>query len=181
MKGFLKNSFYVFVGLLGFKALPAEAAQQVYLCMNGIEGESTEKLHVGCIDVLAWSWGMSQSGTTHVGAGGGTGKASFQDLSVTKYIDKATTDLMLKTANGKHIPDATLEVWEYCCDTPYNMLTISMDDLIVTSVSTGGSNGESRFTENVTLNFAKFKVEYTPSDKSPTKEMGWDIVGNVEQ
>ena len=33
---------------------------------------------------------MSQSGTTHMGSGGGAGKANFQDLSFTKYIDNAS-------------------------------------------------------------------------------------------
>ena len=32
---------------------------------------------------------------------------------------------------------------------------------MITSYSTGGSGGEDRLTENVTLNFAKVKVEYT--------------------
>ena len=31
----------------------------------------------------------------------------------------------------------------------------------MSSVSTGGSGGEDRLTENVTLNFAKVKLEYT--------------------
>ncbi len=46
------------------------------------------------IDVLvAWSWGAAQSGTTHVGSGGGAGKVSVQDLSITKYIDKSSPTL----------------------------------------------------------------------------------------
>ena len=35
-----------------------------------------------------------------------------------------------------------------------------MNDLLVTSVSTGGSGEEDRLTENVTLNFAKVKGTY---------------------
>ncbi len=50
---------------------------------------------------------------------------------------------------------------------------------------TGGSGGEDRLTENVTLNFAKVKVEYTDQSKdgkggSPQK-MGWDIATNKKQ
>ena len=36
------------------------------------------------------------------------------------------------------------------------------DGLDLRQLSTGGSGGEDRLTENVTLNFAEFKVEYTP-------------------
>ena len=46
-------------------------------------------------DVLAWSWGMSNSGSAHVGGGAGAGKVNVQDLSITKYIDKSSTNLML--------------------------------------------------------------------------------------
>ncbi len=35
-----------------------------------------------------------------------------------------------------------------------------MSEVLVTSPSTGGSGGEDRLTQNVTLNFAKVKVEY---------------------
>lgn len=37
--------------------------------------------------VLAWSWGASNSGTTHMGGGGGAGKANVQDLSLTRSTD----------------------------------------------------------------------------------------------
>lgn len=181
MKSVIKNSFCVLIGVFGLTVLPAEAAQQVYLHIDGIEGEATDKAHENWIEVLAWSWGMSNSNTTHTGTGGGAGVTSVQDLSVTKYIDKATTALMLKAMNGAHIAEATLEVWEDCCDAPYKVLAITMTNVLVTSVSTGGSNAESRFTENITLNFATLRVEYTPADQSGTTSMGWDIPSNTEQ
>jgi hypothetical protein len=55
-----------------------------------------------------------------------------------------------------------------------------MEDLIITSLSTGGSGGEDRLTENVSLNFAKVKVDYKeqkPRRPGRPAEMGWDIAG----
>ena len=77
-----------------------------------IKGESADSVQgkKGDIDVLAWSWGMSQSGTTHMGKGGGAGKANFQDLSFTKYVDSATNALMTALAKGTHVDEATLLV-----------------------------------------------------------------------
>ena len=61
-------------------------------------------------------------------------------------------------------------------------LKITMEDLIVTAVSTGGSGGEDRLTENVTLNFAKVKFEYDPQTKkgagTGAKTAAWDIAAN---
>ena len=51
----------------------------------------------GGIDLLAWSWGMSQSGSFHVGGGGGAGKANFQDISCTKWIDKGSPVLIFNS------------------------------------------------------------------------------------
>ncbi|HYN78560.1 MAG TPA: type VI secretion system tube protein Hcp, partial [Lamprocystis sp. (in: g-proteobacteria)] len=70
-------------------------AVDMFLKLEGVTGESQDKTHTGEIDVLAWSWGLSQSGTFHTGGGGGAGKVNVQDLSFTKYIDKSSPNLML--------------------------------------------------------------------------------------
>ena len=111
------------------------------------------------------------------------GKASFQDVSVTKYVDSSSTDLALACSCGEHYPEAKLTVRK-AGKTPLEYLKITMTDVLISSISTGGSGGEDRLTENVTLNFAKVKVEYTPQKKDgaadKTKEFTWDIQKNVK-
>lgn len=85
-------------------------AVDMFLKLDGIKGEAQDNTHKDEIDVLAWSWGASQSGTTHMGSGGGSGKASFQDLSITKYIDASSFNLLKHVSNGKHIAEATLTI-----------------------------------------------------------------------
>ena len=156
-------------------------AVDMFIKIADIEGESGDSKHKKEIDVLAWSWGMSQSGTAHMGGGAGAGKVNVQDLSFTKYIDASSHALMLHCCNGKHIKEATLVVRK-AGESPLEYIKLTLSDLIVSSVSTGGSGGEDRLTENVTLNFAKFKYEYTPHKKDGTgeaaKTAGWDISGN---
>jgi len=146
-----------------------------------IKGESKDKTHKDKIDVLAWSWGMSNSGSAHVGGGAGAGKVNVQDLSFTKYVDSATPGLMLATCNGKHYDEALLTVRK-AGEHPVEYLKIKMTEVLITSLSTGGSGGEDRLTENVSLNFAKVHVDYTPQDdkgKAGTPiPMFWDIAGN---
>ncbi len=81
-------------------------ANNVHIKIDGIEGESADAKHIKTIDVLAWSWGMSQSGTFHTGSGGGQGKASVQDLSFTKHVDAASTKLQHACVDGDHIEKA---------------------------------------------------------------------------
>ncbi|MGL4551511.1 MAG: Hcp family type VI secretion system effector [Gemmataceae bacterium] len=149
------------------------------------KGESRDKVHAGLIDVLAWSWGMSNSGSAHTGGGIGAGKANVQDVSFTKYIDASSAALMLACCTGEHITDAEIIVRK-AGTTPVEYVKITMTEVMVTAVSTGGSGGEDRLTENVTLNFAKVKFEYVEQDatgkaKTPSKAMTYDIAQNVKE
>ena len=149
-----------------------------------IKGESRDKVQgpKGDIDILAWSWGMSQSGSTHAGGGGGAGKANFQDLSFTKYIDSASAALMVSLAKGTHIDMVELLVRK-AGEGQQKYIHITLKEVLVTSVSTGGSGGEDRLTENVTLNFGEVKYDYTPQDSKGTvagdKTFAWNIAENV--
>jgi type VI secretion system secreted protein Hcp len=156
-------------------------AVDMFLELDGIKGESKDGTHKDKIDVLAWSWGLSQSGSAHLGSGAGAGKVNVQDISFTKYVDLASCDLMASCATGKHIPKAKLIIRK-AGDKPLEYLSFAFKDLIVSSVSTGGSGGEDRLTENITLNFAVVQAEYwvqdTKGGKGTNKSMGWDIPAN---
>jgi type VI secretion system secreted protein Hcp len=148
-----------------------------------LKGESKDKAHAGTIDVLAWSWGVSNSGSAHVGGGAGAGKANFQDLSFTKYVDLASADLIYDCASGKHLDKAELIVRK-AGEKPLEYIIITMTEVLVTSVSTGGSGGEDRLTENVTLNFAKFQLDYKEQAKTGAEagkgKVVWDIAANTK-
>jgi type VI secretion system secreted protein Hcp len=158
-------------------------AVDMFLELDGIKGESVDSKHKDKIDVLAWSWGLSQTGTFAHGSGGGAGKANFNDLTITKYIDKSSADLMYHCASGKHITKGQVIVRK-AGDKPLEYLVIKVDNILVSSVSTGGSSGDERLTESVTLNFAKVAVEYKIQDeKGAGKDGGqftWNIATNTK-
>lgn len=158
-------------------------AVDMFLKIEGLDGESVDDSHEGEIDVLAWSWGASQSGTMHMGEGGGAGKVSVQDLSVTKWVDKSSPDLLRKCCNGAHFGEAVLTVRK-AGENPLEYLVITMTDVIVTSISTGGSGGEDRLTENISLNFKDVKTSYTPQQKDGSGaaaiDFTWKIAKNIE-
>jgi type VI secretion system secreted protein Hcp len=158
-------------------------ALDMFLKMTEIGGESVDRTHKGEVDILAWSWGASQSGTTHTSTGGGAGKVNVQDISVTKWIDKSSPVLLMHVCTGKHIPECLLTVRK-AGDKPLEYLKITLTDCIITSLSTGGSGGEDRLTENVSINFAKFKLEYVQQKKDgsgePAVNAVWNIAENAE-
>jgi len=75
-------------------------AVDMFLKLKDVPGESIDKQYKGCIDILSWSWGMSQAGTTHSGSGGGAGKVSVADLTITKYIDKSSLQMTANSCSG---------------------------------------------------------------------------------
>jgi len=154
-----------------------------FLLLDKVPGEAQDKDKKDEIDILAWSWGMSQNGTTHMGSGSGAGKVNVQDISCTKYVDLASTVLMKKCTLGEHIATGTLTVRK-AGGSQIEYIVIELKDIIVTSISTGGSGGEDRLTENVTLNFGEYKIIYTEQTpeggKGKQPEFAYNIAENSE-
>jgi type VI secretion system secreted protein Hcp len=88
--------------------------------------------------------------------------------------------LMLFCANGKHIGEGLITVRK-AGEKPLDYLKIKLADILVSSVQHAG-HGSDLLTENVTLNFSKFHVEYQEQDEKgagkPGGEMGWDVKAN---
>ena len=154
-------------------------AIDMFLKLDDIKGESQDDKHKDEIDVLAWSWGMSRTGTLQ--SGDKAGKVSVNDISISKYLDKASPGMMLSCCNGKHYKEAMLTVRK-AGERPLEYLKLTMKEVIVSSVTAGGSGGGDRLTENVALNFGEYKIEYTPQkpDGSPDAvvQAGWNIRKN---
>jgi type VI secretion system secreted protein Hcp len=101
--------------------------------------------------VLAWSWGASNSGSVNSGGGGGVGIANFQDMSITRYTDAQSPFFITHMATGEFIKAVTLRP---------GALEYKLSNVLVTSYSTGGTEGNAAQTENISLSFGKieFKV-----------------------
>ena len=74
-------------------------AVDMFMKIGDLKGEAQDEEHGDEIDVLSWSWGVSNSGSAHVGRGAGSGKVSVQDFSFTKWMDRASPALLLACCN----------------------------------------------------------------------------------
>lgn len=96
-------------------------------------------------------------------------------------MDSASNALQLACCAGTHIPEATLVVRK-AGDKPLEFIKITLTELLITSVTMGGSGGEDRLVENVSINFAKYKYEYFPQKPDGSgdaaKPAGWDFSKN---
>lgn len=103
---------------------------------------------------------MTNAGSTGPGGGAGTGKATFQDLSIVHNIDKASPKLLEACATGLHLKDATI-THRKSGKGQQEFLVVKMNDVIITAVTHGGTAGQPA-AENVSLAFAKVDFEYRP-------------------
>jgi type VI secretion system secreted protein Hcp len=153
---------------------------KIFAKIGNIKGESTDARHKDEIDVLSWTWGVTQTGTMAFGGGGGSGKASFQDLIITHHIDKATPLLLKACATGQHIPDATITVRK-AGKGQQEYLIIKLTDVLIGSVVMSVAV-DAPTAETVSLQFAKVDLEYKPQKADGSLEAGlhfkYDIKAN---
>jgi type VI secretion system secreted protein Hcp len=159
-------------------------AFDVFLKIGTIPGESTDSKHADWIEISSFSNGVSQSSSgsrSDAGAASG-GRADFADFTLTKNVDKASPKLMLSCAKGEHIALITIELCRATGDkTKY--LEYKLSDVIVSSVSVGGSAAGDLPTENVSLNFGKIETTYFATDHKTGAAKGqvaanWDLTTN---
>jgi type VI secretion system secreted protein Hcp len=157
-------------------------AVDIFIKIDGIEGESQDSKHKNEIDVQSFSFGLSQAGSFSAQGGGGVGKANFQDVHFTKHADKASPKLFLATANGEHIKKAEVTFRKAGKD-QQEYLKITISDILVSSYQVSDSaGGTTPPSESVSLNFAKIEFDYKEQKADGTLggsvKTGWDIKGN---
>ncbi|PIT53111.1 Hcp1 family type VI secretion system effector [Snodgrassella alvi] len=159
-------------------------AHDIFLKIDGIDGESPDSQHKNEIQVLNWNWGITQESSMQSGSGLGTGRATVHDLQFEHYIDRASPNLMKYCLSGKHIPEAKL-VMRKAGGTPLEYLKLTLNDLIVSSVMPAGSSSdEQNPREMVRLSFSKVKQEYVVQNQQGgsggTVTAQYDIKANKE-
>ena len=174
------------IAILGFTIIASTASQafaasDYFLKIEGVDGESKDDKHKNEIEIESWSFGASQSGSMAAGGGGGAGKVSMQDFTFTKSLDKSSPKLFEALATGQHLKEAKL-VLRSGGGSQLEYLVITFSDVLISSYSTGGSSGEDRPTESISLNFAQIKMSYVEQNADgragAAVEFGWDLKAN---
>ena len=140
-------------------------AVDMFIKIGDLKGEAQDQKHKNEIDILSWAWGITNNGSAHAGGGAGTGKVQVQDLTLTKWMDKASPGILQACCSGKHFPQACLTIRK-AGEKPIEYCKITLSSVFITAVTHGGSGGKDRLTEHVGLNFAKVEFDYTPQEDS---------------
>jgi type VI secretion system secreted protein Hcp len=154
-----------------------------FLKIEGIPGESRDSKHKDEIEVLSFSFGATSSGSLGAGGGGGAGKVNFQDFHFVHRLDKASPNLLLACANGKHYKEAVLTLRK-AGKGQLEYLKIKLTEVLVSSYQLGGSaeGGESVPMGEFSLAFGRIRLDYSEQSATgkpgPTTSMEWDVKAN---
>src|SRR5689334_10040913 len=113
-------------------------AVDMFLKIDGIDGESNAVKHKGEIELLSFSWGISNT-VSHTGGGGGAGKVQVSDFSIVKQMGASSPLLMEKCCQGEHIPSVTITLVNK--ETKEEFYKIKLTDVLISSYQTGGAGG----------------------------------------
>lgn len=156
----------------------------MFLKLDKIEGDSLDSAHSKQIEITEYGFGMHQQVDLSTKGGGGS-KASFNGISINKYLDKSTPLMMQALAKGTLIATAQITIRKAGGDKPLDYYKISLTGVFLEGYRTMPQTADSRPMENWSLAFKSFKVVYQPQDDSGGKDggevdFGWDIVAGKE-
>jgi type VI secretion system secreted protein Hcp len=148
----------------------------IFVKFDGVPGEAEDKDHKEWTDVESVSHSVSRS--IEPGAEGvrrKRGSTNIGDIVVSRHVDKSSSVLAQRVADGTIIPNVKIE---YCNkvgakEEPY--LTYELKDVILTSYSLSSSSGEVP-AESISLNFHSLSWKYSgkggqvPGSYDPTKK-----------
>jgi len=160
-------------------------AVEIFLKLDGIDGESEKKGAEAWIEIFSFSNGASNPSSVAFGTGSGAGKVDLSSLSLQKQLDKSSPKLFASCCAGTHIAKGQMMVREATGgDTTQVYFQYDMTEVFVDSVSWGGAAGGGKPSESLSLSAKSLQVTYWPQDsggKLGNKIVaGWDVSKNTK-
>jgi type VI secretion system secreted protein Hcp len=156
-------------------------AVDMFLKLDGVDGESKDEKHKGWIDIFAFSVNLQNQGAGHYGGGSGAGKASISDISISKQVDKSSATLYKFCYQGKHIKTGNIIMRKAAGDAALEYLKYDLDEVVITNVATSESAGGGIAQESISLNFSKVKMTYDMQADTGGEEAKPEVTINVKE
>lgn len=158
-------------------------AFDAFLKIDGIPGESTDDKHKEWIEISSYSHAAHQAVSRTASSAGGASaeRVNFNDLVITKLIDKASPKLLEACCSGKHIKEVVIELCRAGTD-KQKYLEIKMGQVLISGYQHGAA-GDRFGGETVTFNPGTFRMVYSQQKRSDgtlggNVSGGWDLTTN---
>ena len=161
-------------------AAPVPAAADVFFKLDGVPGESEDKEHKGEIEILSYTQTFANTAKVAAGIAAAPGKVTCGAVTLLKNIDRSSVEFIRLVVTGAHVPKGVL-TFRNVGASDFAYYTITMDDVIVTSVNQVDNHDPAVIIEKVTLLADRFTFEHkAATTKGPvvTTKFGWDCAAN---
>lgn len=139
-------------------------AQSGFLKIGDVKGESTERAHKDWITIESFGQGIAPQQVVATGSTRRRGVVVFEDLIITKILDKSTPKLMELCANGQVVPELVLEILSNDGGLYYKVI---LNKVKINSISTSTiCDPDCKLLDKVAFSYSKITWEY------------WDSMGN---
>jgi type VI secretion system secreted protein Hcp len=154
-------------------------AYSATLKLDGITGDSDMPNHHGEIDILSFSWGVSNAYAVR-GTDTTKNKVPFGEFSVMKSFDSSSSALNQKFQEATAIATAVITLHRQVRNISAPYLVYKFQQVYVTSMQIGPSGRAADSTvETVTFRFETGTVDYapqtTPGAPGGSMNGGWDV------
>lgn len=158
-------------------------AVEIFLKVDGVDGESQATGHTNEIEVFSFSFGASNPSSVAFGTGSGAGKVDLSSITLQKQVDASSCKLFQSSCAGTHFASATLTVREAGGSSPLEYYVANMTQVFIDSISWGGAAGGGKPSESVSISYESIKITYIPQNadgsKGTKQEASWDIKKNA--
>lgn len=134
-----------------------------YLKIQGVEGESQVVGHKDEIQMLAWGFGVSHTGTAELGSGmSSSGRANFAEFQLSKLMDKASGPCLKSMCSGEVFDKAWLYARRIGLKSakPIDYLVVEFEKLAMASYNLSGVGEGGVPMESLSFVFSKVKFNY---------------------
>lgn len=167
---------------------------EIFLKLDGIEGESTVRGHERETVVLSYDQGIDLA-VIRDGGGGGShaGRATFSPVRFRKPVDVGSVPLLLACASGSHIRNAAF-AFRKPAPAAMDFYLVTLEDVIVTCVAERAGTGAqyplsfegmqsgaeaAGLVEEVSLDYNIIRWEYRP--QRPDGSLGTPVKGGWDR
>ncbi|WEK53566.1 MAG: type VI secretion system tube protein Hcp [Candidatus Cohnella colombiensis] len=147
----------------------------VYLKLDGILGDSTAVGYEKWIVLSNVQFDLTNTSRAVTGGGGGSGKATIDNFTVTKFFDSSSIALFQSASSGANIKSAKI-VFVNQGERSVPFLTITLNSINVSEYNFNNVY------ETINLKFNSIQFSYSPTDsrgqRGNTNSGGWDFSQN---
>ena len=151
---------------------------EVYLKVDGVDGEATAKGFENQIVLDSFSLGANNPTSIGAGTGAGAGKVNLSNFTVTKRTDASSVPLFLACCKGNHFAGAEVTVRK-AGGAQTEFIKYKFDTIFVEDISWAGGMGDDVPIESLSLAFGAVEMTYTPQKADGS--MGSPIVAKWDQ